>query len=173
MGCFRHTRWTHPQILNFPLHAVMHTIFTKSLSSNRLQYLRPHNVTDKCHYRQIRQFFLIVLCQTHILLFLLTRSRTNMNKEYILPVILKSGSVRTLQSNCPSRPEAPASARLQMQVPQHQRHAWQYMPHFRWNTDFIMQSSSHIFLKMSTTKKCSFPTFHCFRQRSILVSADN
>ena len=112
MGCFRHTRWTHPQILNFPLHAVMRTIFTKSLSSNRLQYLRPHNVTDECHYRQIRQFFLIVLCQTHILLFLLTRSRTNMNKEYILPVILKSGSVRTQESESVQLSKSTGSARL-------------------------------------------------------------
>ena len=50
------------------------------------------------------------------------------------------------------------------------------LPHFCWNANFILQSLSHIFLKMSTAKKCSClskTSFHCFHQSSLLVWANN
>jgi len=55
-------------------------------------------------------------------------------------------------------------------------HAYNILPHFCWNADFIQQSSLHVFLKMSTAKKCSClwkTSFHCFRQSCLLVWANN
>ena len=71
------------------------------------------------------------------------------------PVILESVRRR------PEASKSSGSARLQ--VPQHQRHAWQYPAALERR--LCLASSSHIFLKMSTAKKCSClwkTSFQCF-----------
>jgi len=76
-----------------------------------------------------------------------------------------SGGIQKASENVKSRPEAPACKSLSTKDTLDN-----ILPHFCWNADSILQSSSHIFLKMSTAKKCSFlrkTSFHCFCQSKL------